>query len=245
MSFRCLHNIFHCFAEPADSPTNIVELSADDLKIARRNQFCTVLPFPTLKWGQDGDTETNLAELHDFARQLANSAIDWYLQKKRTKKTSARWLHLFTYIFGALAVLVPVIMIIIPEFEIVGKYFANPRSFAAEAALVLLGFAGACNLIDRSAGFSSDWMRYIVTVTNLYRELTEFEFDWSDLTRAASKQAQQNVAQTDLDAVRMEKVKKFTLKILDITSDETNVWAKELKERMAQTVRDFRQTNQP
>jgi hypothetical protein len=257
MSFRYLRNILHRFAKPADSPTRAIELSADDLKIARRNQFCTVLPFPTINWGKGADTEANLAELHDFARQLANSAIDWYLDKKRTKKAFARLLHGLTYFFGALAVIVPVLMIIIPEFEFASKYFSNPRSFAAEVALVLLGVAGAWNLIDRSAGFSSDWMRYIVTVTDLYRELTEFEFDWITLTRVASKRDSnpppegpsqpqpENATQTDPDAARIELVKDFTLGILGITGKETNIWAKELKERMAQTVRDFRQSNQP
>jgi hypothetical protein len=248
---------------------NASELNADDLDVRRRNQFCTALPFPDLKWGQDGDTEKNLAELHDFARQLANSAIDWYLQKKRGKKAYARCFHTLTYISGGLAVLVPLIMILIPESSFVAKYFGNLRSFAAEAALVFLGIAGAWNLIDRAAGFSADWMRYIVTVTCLCRELAAFEFDWMDLTRKAYKrpeppgpppgtppppvppQASQGQQQTqdkapdDLDSARVELAKKFSLRVLEVTGEETSVWAKELRDRLSQMVRDFRQSNQP
>lgn len=250
-------------------PTSADETDACELDIRRRNQFCTAVPFPDLHWGRDSNTEDNLAQLHDFARQLANSAIDWYLEKKRGKKTVARRLHILTYISGALAVIVPLAMIIIPEFDGIAKYFSNPRSFAAEAALVLLGTAGAWNLIDRSAGFSADWMRYIVTVTCLCRELAEFEFDWVELTRKAykqrsepskesenappqnssqpfpSQQETQNKAVVDPDTARVALAKEFSLKVLEITGDETSIWAKELKDRLSQIMRDFRQSNQP
>ena len=215
------------------------------------------MPFPDLKWDSPDNTEANLAELREFATQLAYSALDWYLEKKRGKKNWAQWLHLFTYAFGILAALVPLAMIVFPGLVSFKGYFSDPAAFAAEVAVVLAGIAGGFTLVDRSVGFTADWMRYIGTATNLNRELIAFQLDWDELAYAAAKNrdkpdpgptgkaAARRAKKNDPDAQRINRVKVFCLKILEITGEETGIWANELKERLAQMARNWRQANQP
>jgi len=233
------------------------EFTADDLRIARHRQFCTALPFPSLRWDDEGNDDRNLAELHDYAVQLANSGLDWYLSKKQGKERRARIAHWLTYGSAVLAAVVPLFLIVIPELQIFHWRVDNPAGFAAETALIFIGIAGGFTLIDRSAGFSADWMRYILTATRLSRALMEFEFDWSALSREASPRSRLPSADEKTsvappsrpprgashDAVqrRIDRVKKFCLDILDIIGGETEIWANELKERVAQLANHLRQ----
>jgi hypothetical protein len=231
-------------------PSN--KFTADDLRIARHREFCMALPFPSMTWNDKAEEEANLAKLHDYAVQLANSGIDWYLQKKEGKELRARITHWFTYGVAVLAAIIPLFLIVVPELQIFRWHIVNPAGIAAEAALVLIGIAGGITLIDRSAGFSADWMRYILTATRLNRTLVEFEFDWNALGREASQSYQPQPlgaatpsapAAETVDPVqrRIDRVQKFSLAILDIIGGETELWANELKERVAQLAKDLRQ----
>src|ERR1700730_5791210 len=63
--------------EPADSARD----AADALRVARHQQLCTAIPFPRLRWCTPAESNKSLAERHDYAVQLANSAIDWNLRE--------------------------------------------------------------------------------------------------------------------------------------------------------------------
>jgi len=156
-------------------PTAGPKADIDDderLRIARHHRLCTAIPFPALNW-QEQDVEKSLARLHDYAVQIANSSIDWYLQRKRAKKFFARTLHSLTFLFGILAAIIPVLKMFSTELQsqLMRLLFAglvtNPSAFAAETALVLIAIAGGFALIDRAAGFSADWMRYLTTAERI------------------------------------------------------------------------------
>lgn len=229
------------------------EGAIDKLRIERRNQFCVAIPFPALEWRAGEGTETceqaekNLDILYDYAVQFANSALDWYLEKKDGKKRRAQLLHNLVYIIGLFAVVVPLAMLGLGFLEFDG--FGKAKSYAAEVALGFLALIGGLTFWDKSAGFSADWMRYIITAGRLNKKLVEFQFDWNIFNRAtniASKSKSDGTAEAEekkLDSVaeRADKLKTFCLTILDIMSAETEVWANELKERVAQMSRDLPQ----
>jgi len=239
---------------PADGgqteTSSAAEGAVDKLRIERRNQFCVAIPFPALEWRAGEGTKTceqaekNLAILYDYAVQLANSALDWYLEKKDGKKRRAQLLHNLVYIVGLFAVIVPLAMLGTGILELDG--LARAKSYAAEVALGLLALIGGLTFWDKSAGFSADWMRYIITAGRLNKKLVEFQFDWS-ATNMASKPKLDGTAESGekkLDPVteRADKLKTFCLTILDIMSAETEGWAIELKERVAQMSRDLPQS---
>jgi hypothetical protein len=249
------------------------EKAHDRLRIARHLGLCTALPFPKLCWDGKHDVE-NLKELHDYAVQLANSNIDWYLEKKSAKKFYAKTLHYSTYTFGVLAATVPLLKIFNTQVEtgfvrwLFGEGVTNPSALTAELALVLIGIAGGLNLIDRYAGLTDAWMRYITTATRLNRALIAYQFEWNELERStprgstasgspptSGEDAPKSLptaptesigggtrgkkAPTDSVTERIELVKRFCLAVIDIIGEETLVWADELKERVAQIARNF------
>jgi hypothetical protein len=238
---------------PSDEESSLLD-QIKELRTARHEKFCVALPFPRLDWTNKDAVEGNLAELRDYAEQLANSALDWYLDKKTSKKRFARCLHNWTYFFGILAALIPLLKIsTLLDLALVKQYFGpNASSGAAEASLALIGLAGGLTLIDRTAGFTADWMRYITTASRINRALIEFQFKWNKLDYnspclgASSIDPPQQPAgsgkktpEPDPVAQRIELAYKFCLEIFDLTGQETSIWADELKERVAQMASQF------
>jgi len=217
----------------------------EDVQIFRHRNLCAAIPFPKLSWADKNNESTNLERLHDYAVQLANSAIDWYIHKKFIKKRFSRSLHVLSYLFAILGALVPLFKIFSPEVE--SKILhsiglaADHGSIAVEAALVLIGVAGGFNLIDRFAGFTNDWMRYMATAMRLNQELIEFQFRWSELERAASTNpsppdppGKRAIKEIDPIKSKIDMVHKFCSRVLSIVEEETSAWADELKNNVAQ-----------
>jgi conflict system pore-forming effector with SLATT domain len=228
----------------------------DALRIARHAKLRTALPFPELYWTSGKNTATSLAKLHDYAVQLANGALDWYLEKKSSKKRVAVFLHWWTYSFGVLAAVIPLLMLNFGKFldPIVKQHLGidtNLSSVAAEAALLIAAIAGGATLIDRAAGFTADWMRYITTAVRINRALIEFQFEWSTLERNSPFTPKENGDAAPVyrppakgkivDPVeqRIVLATQFCMEILDFMDQETSVWADELRERVAQMARQF------
>ena len=236
--------------------------SAEKLRLSRHAKFCTALPFPELKWSTDQQTRHSLTELRDYAAQLANSALDWYLQKKTYKKRFAQSLHFLTFAFATAAAVIPLAKIsTLLDYINIKPYVGSditPSSLAAEITLVLIGIAGGFNLIDRSLGFSADWMRYIVTASKINRALIDFQLQWNELeftapvstTKSAAKTKQLSIVhegranlqqtsngnnnpQANPIARRIELVNKFCMTVIDLTYEETSIWSDELTDRVA------------
>jgi hypothetical protein len=237
------NNIWARFVRRVRRWAGPAELTAEDLKLARHSKFCVAIPFPHLTWKDGLDPETQLAHLHDYVVQLANSALDWYLKKKHRKKIFAKFLHYATYISAGLAAIIPLSVLVAPVFEIISKHIGDYREVAAEAALGGFAAAGGFAIIDRVSGCTADWMRYMMTATDLNRALVEFHFQWNELTHAAERGQKSSAPtadkstkcgadqHTDWIKKRIDLAQSFALKILDLIAGETQSWAKEQKER--------------
>jgi SMODS and SLOG-associating 2TM effector domain 2 len=254
--WQSVRRLFGSAASDAETPPLD---AADALRIARHAKFCTALPFPALSWTDETSVESSLRELRDYAEQLANSALDWYLEKKVSKKRFAACLHRWTYVFGVLAAVIPLLMLNLGKFldPFVKQYFGiecHLSSIAAETALLLAGIAGGATLIDRTAGFTADWMRYITTAADINRALIEFQFEWDMLDQSApylprTKTSQPPIEKTDKEidpvAQRIERARVFCLNILEFTRRETSVWADELKARVTQMEGQLQSLHRP
>jgi SMODS and SLOG-associating 2TM effector domain 2 len=176
-------------------------LGIDDLKIWRHRRLSTALPFPALDWAEP--EEENLKALYDYVVHLAYGVIDWYIRHRLWKKLWSRALRIVSLLLVSLAAIVSLLKIFSSEAElrllqylewlIFGSNGVSPgcnscdhSGFAAEAALVLIGAAGGFNLIDRFAGLSTGWMRYVKNAMLLHKELIKFQFEWTRLERKAT-----------------------------------------------------------
>jgi hypothetical protein len=171
-----------------------------DLKIWRHRHIATALPFPRIRWSDQQSDEERLEKLYDYAVQMANGVIDWYIRRRFWKKTFSRVFRFLSFLFVALAALVSLLKIFSSDIELrILKFFvplfvsdglvSEHSGIAVEAALVLIGAAAGFNLIDRLAGLSTGWMRYVTTAMRLNEELVEFQFEWNRLERESRPQA--------------------------------------------------------
>lgn len=225
----------------------------EELRIARHQQFCIAIPFPRLDWSSPQAARKSLDELHDYALQMGNSGLDWYLRKKKVKKGFAKALHWSIYAVGIAAAIFPLLklsnVLNITLFTSCCGSATNFNSFAAEMSLALIGVAAGLALIDKSAGISNDWMRYIKAATQINRALVEFNFDWDRLEQTLPYPPRDPIVQQaagaapespkDPIAARIDLVREFCLKIVQVMAEETSDWADDLKERVSQMDRQL------
>lgn len=271
------------------APSGALSPAVDRLRIWRHRQLSMALPFPLLDWS---DEKKALQQLYDYAVQLANGTIDWYIRHRFWKKFWSRFLRFFSFLLVIAAGFASLLKIFSADIEqkvlgfILGRlsvdcHCTDTSAFAVEVALVLIGLAGGFNLVDRLAGLSSGWMRYVSTAMVLDKELVKFQFEWTRLELKARKAeeaakrspdkppstaiAQEGVvskvqqvvvtvgydgdrptkdvewygeAQSDLMLERIDLVQEFCSTMFSLVSEETGVWADELKENITKFTKD-------
>jgi hypothetical protein len=147
----------------------------------------------------------------------ALSAIDWYLHDKRSKARWSRTLRVLTILLTAGGGLVPLLRA------------SGIETLRAEWGYVLLALAAACLGLDRFFGFSSAWMRYLMTSMALQRLLLDFQMDWS-MANARMEQASPTPVQC-LDL--LQRMKNFAIAVQREVEDETFAWVTEFQSALA------------
>lgn len=172
--------------------------------------------FPKTAW-QPGKLAEPLGQLFDCVVKEANDSIAWYTIRRKPKQLGGQILRVGAIIFAAIAGLVPVVGEIFQE---------NGRpSIAPGWATVALGIAGLLVLLDRFWGFTSAWVRFMLSQQELSEVLRKFQFDWEqdkiswDGPEPTVKQASAMIASC----------KAFMLQIHSIVRRETNMWAAEFQ----------------
>jgi hypothetical protein len=122
---------------------------------------------PELSWSPE-DIAGSITELYRLVEARAVESIGWYLRDRRWKKRLSRALRMAAILLTAAGGLVPLTR-------------AAGADIHPELGYVFLALAAACVAVDRFFGFSSAWMRYMVTSVALQRRLVEFQMDWIKL----------------------------------------------------------------
>ena len=175
--------------------------------------------FPPLQW-ETGKLAVPLNQICTYAISQAQQAIDWYLRKRQLRRYFCRICRIGVILLTAFAGLLPIIN------EIIGKEHALHSLWAA----VALGVAATLILIDRFYGFTSGWIRFLLTAMRLTEALETFRFEveqqklsWGD-AEPTPEQA----------AALLEQIRQFHAKALGIVNDETKAWAAEFTEAIKQ-----------
>jgi conflict system pore-forming effector with SLATT domain len=135
----------------------------------RNPEDLTPNEFPKLAW-QPGALAKPLDLLFDCVVKEASNSIEWYKIKRKPKQIGGQILRVGAIIVAAVAGLVPV----------VGEIFQDngkPR-IAPGWATVALAIAGLLVLLDRFWGFTSAWVRFMLSEQELGDALRKFQFDW-------------------------------------------------------------------
>jgi hypothetical protein len=181
-------------------------------------------------WDQANPVES-LKALRTFVEEEAKKATDWYWAEKNKKKGPSQKIQFMALVLTALAGLTPIVIQIIRGWDP-----NNLKMFdSGPIASLLVGLAAALLGLDKAFGYSSGWIRYVVTATSMTRVLQEFRMDWATLYSASS----QNPT-LEQQAALIQRAKTFIVDIQAMLLQETKDWAAEFQSNAAQMERDVK-----
>lgn len=165
------------------------------------------------------DVATALTNIYSHATAHSAATREWYwrsIKSKRIASISGRSLSYALLVSGAL---LPVIAVLLPD------EFRLP---ATQIGVVAIALAGLLLGADRIFGWSSGWLRYVTTVTQMESMTLQFELDWARYI--LSKQVSLNDG--DRKAL-FDLASSFEQKLTKAQSDETDKWVVEFTNSVA------------
>ena len=106
-------------------------------------------------------------------------------------------------------------------------------AFVKMLGYVLLGLAAASIGLDRFFGFSSAWMRYIMTALILEKSLSEFRMEWAMMV---AKLAGSSPTTEQVQSM-LQRVKEFVAYVDGKVEEETRDWVSEFKTNLSDVER--------
>ena len=165
--------------------------------------------------------DDSLKRVYEWAIGVARENIKWYEATRPSARAFSRCFRALAIILGAIGGLCPLIDST--------RFLANDIGLG-QWGYVLLAIAAALVLFDKYFGFSTGWMRNIMTQMSLEKALKEFQFDWAILN--AQQQCQQ-AAQSNV-IVLLQKAKDFCVQIDSLMKQETDAWIAEFQTNIAE-----------
>ncbi len=169
-------------------------------------------------WKHETPPES-LRQIYLWTIQNAESQIEWYEKKKNPLKFGSKLIRFLSILLGGIGALCPLID--------ATKVF-DP-TVLSQWGYVFLALAAGVAGFDYYFGYSSGWMRKIVTQISLERVLKEFQYDWAIL--------QSNAANNPPDSnplAFLNLAKTFTSRVENLVKDETDAWVAEFQTNIKQ-----------
>jgi len=167
-------------------------------------------------WNRD-DGAAYVEEIARLVTGEADGAINWYLEKKRSKSFWARTLRMSAIVAATVAGVLP----IVAEISATGGVPAVAPAWAS----VALGLAAGFIALDKFFGFSSAWMRFLTTEFQIRRALHGFEMDWQ-VVRAGWKDGQPADQQV---IAALERCRAFLADVDGLLRSELDAWVQEFR----------------
>jgi len=171
--------------------------------------------YPQLNWEDTEKTFDNLERLQEYAVLQANQAIDWYIRKKGPKKRLGYGLRFSAIAFTFLSGIIPILATIDHWQDFLAPVYAT---FA-------LAIAAALIAIDRFGGYTSGWIRYMLTCQQIMRELKAFQFDWEAMKVGFTKEP---IGEEEIRTT-IDFFKKFAISVDGTIEEETKSWASDFQ----------------
>lgn len=165
-------------------------------------------------------------------REKASKSEEWYRVKKDSKAKWAVVLRVTAIVSGILSGLWPVLFNALAVIFPAGQG-ANPGAFDFRTMLplsaVFVMIATGCVSIDAFFGFSSGWIRYVVTFQSLQSLRETFDLSWP---RAAVRFPREGDVPDDILLCAIDVLLAFTKSVNDTIRDETQAWASDFREAL-------------
>ncbi|MCP4111802.1 MAG: SLATT domain-containing protein [Desulfobacteraceae bacterium] len=163
--------------------------------------------FPELSWEPDNLSES-LELLYKYASEEAARFSRWYYEKRRWKKFMGITLRILAIVLMAVGGIIPIIDKIPPFI-----------------ATILISIAALLVMLDRFVGFTTGWIRFILTGQELAQLLEVFRLDWQHHRVGLEK--------NKITAEQAEELiflcRTFLMQIHGVMRKETEMWATEFQ----------------
>lgn len=181
------------------------------------------------------DRRASIEAILEEVRNKASQSEEWYRVKKDSKAKWAVVLRVTAISCGVLSGLWPVL------FNALAVIFPaglgqSPGGFDFRTMLplsaVFVIVATGCVSVDAFFGFSSGWIRYVMTFQSLQSLREGFELSWP---RAAVRFPREGEIPDDILLGAIDVLLAFTKSINDTIRDETQAWAADFREALKGT----------
>jgi hypothetical protein len=159
-------------------------------------------------------------EIFDSAISKSKKARDWYWASIESKKFWSILIRCITFILVLTGAVLPILAGMNKDLE-------KSLQFT-QSAVAILAAAGLFYNADKVFGWSSGWLRYISTVSEMEAITQKFRLDWAEyfITKSISTQ---DFKKSDL----FEKAEKLQNDIKNLQNQETEKWVTEYNENSA------------
>ena len=166
-------------------------------------------------WGPE-QAEESLRDVFERARAVGEGTVRWYLGQRVGKRRWAQLIRLFAILTAAGGGILPMI--------------ATLAGFNPVIATISVGAAAALVAVDRFFGFSSAWMRYLVTAMTIEKELESFQYDWEVQLATLGGDPPDQVTIRAM----LSRCASFTKAVREAVEAETRAWSQEFSSTLAQ-----------
>jgi hypothetical protein len=184
----------------------------------------------SLTWDNAKPAES-LETLRTYVENEAQSASEWYWREKKSRKKPSQVIRFMALVLTAAAGLTPIVLEVLRNsgVEKLRGYDSGP------VASLLVGLAAALLGLDKAFGYSSGWVRYVLTATSMSKLLQEFRMDWVALLGASA-----NPPTSEDHGKLIQRARTFIADIQGLIVQETKDWANEFQSNMAQMEKDVK-----
>ncbi len=166
-----------------------------------------------------GNTEESLGKIYKYVTDECERAIKWYYQAKKYKKLPGQILNIAAIILVTLSGIIPVLSVM--------AISAKETNISPAWATIFLAGAALCKSLDWFGGFSSGWIRYILTAQDLGNLQSKFKMEWE---KAKAQQEIKNDPEYKLKAIQM--CLEFISEVNEAVTEETAKWAQEFRKAL-------------
>ena len=180
----------------------------------------------------------SLEVVFNYVVGQANRSEAWYWQHKTVKARYSQLIQWTAVLLTGLAALLPITARLglfpglatwLKASGIIGRVDSGLMTS------LFIGLAGALIGFDRVSGLSSGWTRYVLTGTAIRNACEEFRMDWTALTaELGAPPAPERVL------AMIQRAKVFRMAIEALVMKETQDWATEFQNNMAQMEKDLK-----
>jgi hypothetical protein len=180
-----------------------------------------------LNWTDD-DVMASLRALFKAADGKAQDAIDWYLRQKTPKARWSRALRFAAILSTAGGAMAPLVAGASATLGTQSPVLSGVP--VSHLGYLLLALAAAMVGIDRFFGFSTAWMRYMMSAMRLQAAQTAFRCDWNIL----EAQLRGDRPAVDQTTAMLQKIRDFSAGIDAEIETETKEWIAEFRSTLTE-----------